>query len=142
MECTIYQKVKKAGMTSKEVKKIVFFILRYLKKQKGQVSVHLVGEQMIKKINFLYRGTNRTTDVIAFAIQEGKWKGDKNDLGDIFLCISQIRRQTKAFKVGYKEELVRMITHGILHLLGYEHKTQKDERKMFALQEKIVNRYL
>src|SRR3990167_1578206 len=130
MECVIYQKVKKAGLAKKEIKKMVFFILKKLKKKSSEVSVHLVGGRMIKKINCLYRGKDEITDVIAFAMQEGEWRGDKSDLGDIFLCLPRIREQAKFFRVAYKEEFARMLAHGILHLLGYDHQRRKDCEEM------------
>jgi probable rRNA maturation factor len=60
-------------------------------------------------------------------------------LGQIFIAYPQIKRQAKQYKISEKEEFVRMLVHGLLHLVGYDHNTIKDEKKMLNLQEKIVN---
>ena len=67
---------------------------------------------------------------------------DTSDLGDVFICISQIKRQSNFHNVSYQEELIRMMAHGILHLCGFDHQTESDEKVMFDFQEKIVAEFL
>lgn len=137
MNCNIYKKVKDVGLSKKDIAGIVKTGLDFLKKKDSEISVHLVGDKKIKKINKFYRGIDKATDVLAFALQEGeKMKGA--DLGDIFISIPQIKRQAKARGIPYKEELARILAHGILHLNGFDHISKKEEKRMFGLQEKIV----
>ena len=66
---------------------------------------------------------------------------DVHDRGDIFVCVPQIIRQSKQFGVTPKEECVRMLVHGVLHLLGYDHQTKHDADEMFSIQEGVVKKY-
>jgi len=90
-------------------------------------------------MNFQYRGKDRTTDVLSFGLYEGESsRAQGNELGDIFICVPQIIRQARRFSVSTKEEFIRMLVHGILHLLGYDHETSSDATRMFELQEKLL----
>ena len=123
--------------TQKDISTIIEIIAKKQSKIKGLVEIEVVGEQQIKKINYQYRGINRSTDVLSFAWQEDK-KIKSNVLGQIFICYPVIIRQAKEFKVGTKEEFIRMLVHGALHMIGHDHMAEKDAKKMFNLQEKIV----
>ena len=63
---------------------------------------------------------------------------EEKDLGDIIICIPQVRRQAKEYKVSFQEEFLRIVIHGVLHLVGHDHIKKADARKMFSLQEKLV----
>lgn len=141
MACNVYQTVKKAEISKKEINKVVNFVFKKLKKNQGSVSINLVGDRKIRSMNKKYRGIDKSTDVLSFAIQEGKsFKNKENDWGDIFLCVPQIERQAKSFKIFYKQEFVRILIHGILHLIGFDHQTKSEAKKMFAWQEKLVKK--
>ena len=104
-------------------------------------SVIFVEDEEIHTINRDYRGVDRVTDVISFAFE------DNNDLvyneirmlGDIYICIPQMKRQAKSYSHSEKRELSFLAVHGLLHLLGYDHMNEEDEKVMFALQELILN---
>lgn len=139
MSCNIYQTVGSVGISQKEIESIVKTVLNFLKKKNSEVSVHLIGDKKIKKINADYRAKDKVTDVLAFAMQEGK-QMDEKDLGDIFISIPQVKRQAKEQKILYREELVRILVHGVLHLNGFDHMNEKDKKEMFGLQEKMVKK--
>ena len=139
MECLVYSSVKNKIFSDKKTKEIVFYILKFLKK-KGDVSIHFIGDTKMKKINNLYRGKKNTTDVLSFANLDKIFFEKDDELGDIFLSIPQIKRQAKKYKVSQKQEFNRMITHGLLHLLAYNHEDKKEAKKMFELQEKILKK--
>jgi len=111
--------------------------VRFVKKAKGKVDIVVVGDQEMKKMNYEYRGKNKTTDVLSFAFQEYK-KIKSEYLGQIFISYPQIKRQAKEYKVKEKKEFVLMLIHGLLHLTGFDHDSAKKEKKMFSLQEKII----
>ena len=140
MECNIYKKVAKVILSNAYTKKVVELCLSEIDKLDYSVSVHLVGERRIRTLNMMHRGLDYATDVISFSALEGDVIGDSNDLGDIFICIDKIRKQARKYGVSEKEEFVRMLAHGILHLAGYDHKDEDQEEKMFKKQEKIVHR--
>ena len=138
MECIIFQNVKNLGIKTTQLRRVVFSVLRQEKK-KADLSVHLIGDARMKKLNRSYRRKDRMTDVLSFATKDGKKLGNQLDLGDIFISVPQIRRQAKDFGVLYKEEFFRLLIHGVLHLLGYDHMKNRDALIMFAKQEKYLN---
>jgi probable rRNA maturation factor len=139
MECIIFKTVKKSLLSDLEIKKIVFKVLEKNKK-KGNISVHIVGDKKIKDINKNYRAKDKITDVISFALEEGESipNLEEKDFGDIFICLPQIIRQAKENNILAREEMIRMLVHGILHILGFDHMKESDAKKMFSLQEKFV----
>ena len=147
-ECTVYLGVKKSiGISQKDICAVVdaAFHRMLTKKKIYLVSIHVVGEQRMKTLNSMFRGVERSTDVLSFAVQEGMKIPEQEgavDWGDIFLCPWYVRRQAKRFGVSYKEEFFRMLIHGVLHLHGYDHLKEKDAATMFSLQESILNNVL
>jgi probable rRNA maturation factor len=110
---------------------------KFEKKIKGEVEINLISDKKIQEINRNYRGKDSVTDVLSFAWQEEKG-GEQGNLGQIFISSDKIKRQAEEYGVPAEEEFVRMLVHGLLHLVGYDHMEKKDEKKMFGLQEKIV----
>lgn len=104
-------------------------------------SVVFVGNEEIHEMNKEYRGVDRVTDVISFALEDNEdiVYDDIRMLGDIFICIPQMKKQAEEYGHSEKRELAFLAVHGILHLLGYDHMTEEDERVMFALQELILD---
>ena len=135
MECLIYNTVKQRALTDTEVKQLVRKILTRFKSLDKDLSIQFIGEKKIRELNKKYRGVDKVTDVLSFGL-EGR------DLGDIFICFSRIKKQAKIYQVEVKEELTRMITHGVLHLLGFDHRNKTEEKRMFSLQEKLIKSIL
>ena len=104
-------------------------------------SVIFVEDEEIHSMNKEYRGVDRVTDVISFALEDNQdiVYNEVRMLGDIFICIPQMKRQAIEYGHSEKRELAFLTVHGILHLLGYDHMTEEDERVMFALQELILD---
>lgn len=141
MPYNIYQSVRYIGLSSSYIKKVVEITLKYLKKRNIEFSIHFIGDRRMRSINRDYRDIDSTTDVIAFAMQEGR-EFDKTDFGDIFISPEKVKRQAKQQSISYKEELTRVLIHGILHLNGYDHVTQKEEKVMFGIQEKLIKKVI
>jgi probable rRNA maturation factor len=141
MEIIINKNVKNVNFCGKKIRKIVEYILKKERKSQFSLSINFVGETKIKSLNKQYRDKDSVTDVISFALQDGKQILEIYELGDIFICHKQIKKQSKEFGVSYKEEMVRVLVHGVLHLLGYDHKNKKDEKRMFFKQEKMVKEF-
>jgi len=141
-ECNIFRSVHLFGVSEQKIREVVFFVFESLKKN-GSISVHLVGDRKIKSLNNKYRGKNTTTDVLSFAMEGGRENFVlENDLGDIFVCIPQIRRQAQKFEISFLQEFYRMLIHGTLHLSGYDHVKENQTQKMFSLQEKLLKKLL
>ena len=112
--------------------------------QNYEVDVSLVDDETIHQINRYYRHIDRVTDVISFAFldddsEAGRINGDiPRLLGEIFICVPQALRQAKEIGNTDMRELRFLFTHGLLHLLGYDHMKKEDEEIMFPLQERII----
>lgn len=101
---------------------------------KKAVSVVLVGEAKMRALDKKYRHKDKVTDVLSF----GDWQ-EKDFLGEIVLCLPQIKRQAAQYGVSVKEELARMLIHGLLHLQGWNHERSRvEEKKMLKKQEELV----
>ena len=106
-----------------------------------EISVTFVRSVTIHKINRGYRGIDRATDVISFAVQDGESivEEEDADLGDIFININYAKKQAKEYGHSYEREIGFLFTHGLLHCLGYDHMTPEDEKEMNALQHQILD---
>ncbi|MGN1371439.1 MAG: rRNA maturation RNase YbeY [Candidatus Coprovivens sp.] len=115
--------------------------LEHEKVKNAIFSVVFVEDEEIHKMNKEYRGVDRITDVISFALEDNKdiEYDEIRVLGDIFICIPQMKRQAIEYGHSEKRELAFLTVHGILHLLGYDHMNEEDEKRMFALQELILD---
>lgn len=110
-----------------------------------EVDVTLLGDGEIQQINRDYRGVDHPTDVISFAFnddpsEEGKILDPEipHMLGEIFIDVEQAERQAKDIGNSVHRELSFLFCHGLLHLLGYDHLKESDEKIMFPLQDKIL----
>ena len=109
------------------------------------VSVSFVDNKYIHKINKKYRQIDRPTDVISFAFLDAEKSYDKIlyspgpvVLGDIYISIDKAKEQAEEYQHSLNRELCFLFVHGLLHLLGYDHMKEEDEKVMFALQDQIL----
>ena len=107
------------------------------------MSVIFVDPKAIHEINRNYRGIDRPTDVISFALHDSEdayevMEGDE-ELGDIFINVQAIVDQASEYGHSMRREVCFLFTHGLLHLLGYDHMKEQDEKEMFALQDVILD---
>ena len=94
-----------------------------------EVGLTLTGDREIHALNRDYRGKDRPTDVLAFAMQEGGGPTPPGLLGDVVISVDTARRQAKR---GLETELLFLWSHGLCHLLGYDHRTDREENQMNA----------
>jgi probable rRNA maturation factor len=114
----------------------------------SEVSVTFVTNERIHEINLEYRDKDNPTDVISFAMEElgegeVELKGGEipRVLGDIIISIPKAREQAEEYGHSFTRELGFLAVHGFLHLLGYDHMVEEDEKKMFTRQKDILNEY-
>lgn len=106
-----------------------------------EVSCVLVGDERIHEINREYRHIDRSTDVISFAMEDNDQfyvEGMPRTLGDIFISVDHAKKQAEEYGHSLRREMCFLFTHGILHLLGYDHMTDEQEKEMFGLQDQIL----
>ncbi len=117
------------------------YLLEYMKID-ASFSVIIVDNKKIHEINKQYRGVDRPTDVISFALEEDEdYEVKERLLGDIYISIDKVYEQAKEYNHSVKRELFFLVTHGFLHLLGYDHMKKDEEEEMFSLQEEILDSY-
>lgn len=118
-----------------------------------EVSVTIVDNKRIQEINREYRSIDKPTDVISFALEDNDEEDfdvffdeifDEEDmkiprlLGDIFISFDKAEEQAKEFGHALNREIGFLAVHGFLHLNGYDHQTEIEEKEMFSLQEEIL----
>jgi probable rRNA maturation factor len=121
------------------INKIARYVAKKEKKLNGAVEFIVTDNKEIKKINWIWRGVDKSTDVLAFSWQENDI-GIREELGQIFISYPKIISQAKDFDVSLKEEFFRIFIHGLLHLAGYNHQKEKEAKKMFKMQEDILSK--
>ena len=125
----------------KELDAYTKYLLEYMKID-ASFSVIIVDNEKIHEINKTYRGIDRPTDVISFALEEDEnYEVKERLLGDIYISIDKVYEQAEEYGHSVKRELFFLVTHGFLHLLGYDHMERDEEKEMFDLQEKILDSY-
>jgi probable rRNA maturation factor len=101
-----------------------------------ELSILLCDDDTIHGLNRTYRGKDRATDVLAFPLREGPHAEMAGAmLGDVVISVETARRQAREHGRTISEEISFLLAHGILHLLGYDHRTHAEERRMNALAD-------
>ena len=106
-------------------------------------NIIFIDNDRIKEINKEYRNIDKVTDVISFALEDNndiKYDGFRV-LGDIYISLDKAKEQAVMYEHSFIRELCFLITHGILHLLGYDHMEEIDEKIMFDKQERLLEEY-
>lgn len=116
-----------AGLIEEKfLKRVAEKILKGEKQGKKDLSIALVGQGRIRELNKKYRGKNRVTDVLSFSY---------DNLGEIVICPKEVKKNAKGFKSTFQKELIRVLIHGILHLLGEDHEKSEQEAKKMREKE-------
>jgi probable rRNA maturation factor len=127
----------------KSLKNYVHKVLKELEKDTWDLSVFLCGDIAIRELNSRYRGKPEATDVLSFSQDESNAKefGKKTSRrlpGDIVISLDTLRENARRFGISEDEELRRLLIHGILHLDGMNHTSNKKTEPMLQLQERIL----
>ena len=113
--------------------------LKKLNIDKCEFNIIVVNNDYIHELNKNYRGIDRETDVISFALEDDKtFNPEGRVLGDIYISIDKAHSQALEYGHSFLREFCFLGVHGMLHLLGYDHMTKDDEKIMFSLQEEIL----
>lgn len=113
-------------------------LLRALGQARSELSIALVDDATMRELNGAWRGKRRPTDVLAFSQLEGKGAEHRGPLlGDVVIGVETARRQARARHRGLEEEVTRLLIHGTLHLLGFDHARAEDARVMRAEERRL-----
>ena len=138
--------------------KIAERVLSHCAGDHGYSNIVIVNEGTIRQLNMDHRGLDEVTDVLAFSMDhEGYFYGEDTEgryershqefvlppgahlhLGEVVICFSQAMKQARSFHISVEDEINKLVAHGFLHLMGYDHVEPEEEREMSLLQEKIV----
>ena len=155
MDLEIYDNTKNVPEEKiKLIEDILNFAGSYLKlPENTEMSVTLMDNEHIHEINKKYRGVDKPTDVISFAIEEDdpdevpiilpedeEFDIPKN-IGDIMVSMDKVKEQAEYLGHSEDRELGFLVVHGFLHLNGYDHMKEEDEKEMFGLQREILDSY-
>ena len=132
-------KLKKRKVKKKEIEEWLLKALEVLGLESIEISVYITDDQEIRELNKTYRGKDKSTDVLSFPLDE-TFDGYRI-LGDIVISQDTAERQAKELGHSLKNEVKRLLIHGLVHLLGYDHeKGGEEERKFKELEEKILSK--
>lgn len=148
------QSIKSHQLKKIDLKKVANVFQSFLSKNKhflgvNEVNLNLTicGNAKILKLNSEYRSKNKVTDVLSFGVHENLRSDsgpfEKNlpvmELGDIVICKNVAKKQAIEFKISYEMEVIHLMAHGFLHLLGYDHElSKKEEMLMEKFEQKLV----
>ena len=131
----------KEDIDTKDIEYVLGIAIKKLKLKDVEFNIILVDNDYIHKINKEYRGIDRETDVISFALEDDETfpEMETKILGDIYISIDKAKSQAEEYGHSFKRELCFLAVHGFLHINGYDHMNPEDEKVMFGLQEEILN---
>ncbi len=125
--------------TSAFVRESAEAMLRELELSSHELSILLCGDAVIHRLNKTYRSKDKPTDVLAFALREGE-RGDLagGTIGDVVLSLETAKRQAIERKIPVETEVLTLLAHGLLHLLGWDHRTDAEDRRMRKETDRLV----
>ncbi len=127
----------------KVMEEFIKYCVKKLNLNNATFNVIIVGNEEIHRLNKQYRGIDRVTDVITFALED--YEDNLNlairMLGDVYISYDKVIEQANEYGHSKTRELCFLGVHGLLHLLGYDHMNKEDEKKMFDLQKELLDNY-
>ncbi len=135
---------------NRDVQQVILKVVKTIAKlgsipKNTELSILLVDNSYIKDLNYVYRHVNSATDVLSFAMNEltvGEpaftFTNEINVLGDIVISLEKAVEQSQEYGHSFERELGFLVAHGLLHLLGYDHENETEEKVMQELEKKIL----
>ena len=128
-----------AGLDRRTMRGRAEKMLLFLRRPDAELSIAFVTDTRIHELNRDYRGKNKPTDVLAFAMNEGAHGGiNAGLLGDVIISVDTANRQALAARKTVLEEMTMLLAHGLLHVLGWDHETAAKDRAMRAETDRLV----
>ena len=130
-------------INTNELNDYIKYVVKRLDIENAIFNIIFIDNKEIRDINREYRNVDRETDVISFALEDNMdvVYDDFRLLGDIYISYEKAIEQAKLYNHSVKREVFFLATHGILHLLGYDHMEEGDEKVMFGLQNELLDSY-
>lgn len=130
-------------INTSELDDYIKYVVKKLDIENAVFNIIFIDNEEIRKINREYRNVDRETDVISFALEDNMdvVYEDFRLLGDIYISYEKAIEQAELYNHSVKREVFFLATHGILHLLGYDHMEEEDEKVMFGKQNELLDGY-
>jgi rRNA maturation RNase YbeY len=144
MATDIIDKQKTVRIDRRRVRRLVKRILADHGSSDSDLSIVFAGDGFVRELNLAYRNVDRPTDVLAFAMRDvvgrdemAVVEGPESVLGDVVISVDRAGVQARRFRRTVDHEILKLVAHGVLHLLGYDHERANERREMRQLE----NRY-
>ena len=130
-------------INTSELEDYIKYVVKELDIENAIFNIIFIDNKEIREINREYRNVDRETDVISFALEDNMdvVYDDFRLLGDIYISYEKAIEQAELYNHSVKREVFFLATHGILHLLGYDHMEEEDEKVMFGKQNELLDGY-
>lgn len=130
-------------INTSELEDYIKYVVKELDIENAVFNIIFIDNKEIREINREYRNVDRETDVISFALEDNMdvVYDDFRLLGDIYISYEKAIEQAELYNHSVKREVFFLATHGILHLLGYDHMEEEDEKVMFGKQNELLDGY-
>ncbi|MGB0909814.1 MAG: rRNA maturation RNase YbeY, partial [Nitrospirales bacterium] len=137
MSVLLRSRLRQKRVNEPTLRSIAQKILVWIGHPEAELSLELVGNSRMQTLNHRYRHKNRPTDVLAFPLWEGP--GPRTSLmGDVVISVPMAESQAKALRHSVDKEMVQLLTHGILHLIGYDHELGEREAQRMRRKERAI----
>lgn len=113
-----------------------------LRPARGGVNIVLVDDRAIRRLNRRYRGKDRPTDVLSFSYLEGDAAPADGVVGDVFVSHETLARDARRLGVAAPDLALRIVVHGMLHVIGYDHESDADAARMERRERALLRRLL
>ena len=135
------------GMDGAACRRVIELLLQQLETTSVEINCILTDNAVIQEINRDYRNRDYPTDVISFAYRDNPFPGielEEEPLGDVYISLERAKEQAAEFGVTFKDELYRLLVHGLLHLLGYDHENvpEQEAEKMRKAEDRLLSHLL
>ena len=104
------------------------------------VSLRFTNIRNMKKLNYSFSGSNKETNVLSFLPEPKETDENDNSIGDIAICVDVLKKEAKEQKKDFFEHLLHLFVHGVLHLLGYVHDSDREASKMEQIEKSILSK--
>ena len=104
------------------------------------VSLRFTNIRNMKKLNYSFSGSNKETNVLSFSPDPNETDEKNNSVGDIAICVDVLKKEAKEQNKDFLDHLVHLFVHGVLHLLGYKHDSDREASKMEQLEKSILSK--
>jgi rRNA maturation RNase YbeY len=132
----IFNLIPEFKFPHKDARGLAIYVTGYFRYQAENINIVFMNNKNINRLNINYLSHNYPTDVISFRINSGK-----RIEGEIYIGVEIAKSNSLRYNTGFYEEIRRLIIHGVLHLIGYDDKTQKERAKMTELENFFLEQF-